>query len=194
MDLEKEDHTFGNRFDDPEGLYRVLYASSQRIGCFVETLARFRVDVDMIADLAMMENSEDDFTPFGAVRRDWVKERAIGSADVHGEYADIYALGWVARLRTVLASTALKLGMKDIDLSTLESAEPRILTQKAGREAYAQGFDGVYYHSRYGHQIENWAIFELEGFPLANTQSRAITENDPDLIEAMRILGLEFVG
>jgi predicted NUDIX family NTP pyrophosphohydrolase len=34
----KEDRTFGNRFDDPAGVYRVLYASSQRLGCFIETL------------------------------------------------------------------------------------------------------------------------------------------------------------
>lgn len=34
------DGTFGNRFDDPDATYRVLYASSQRLGCFVETLAR----------------------------------------------------------------------------------------------------------------------------------------------------------
>jgi hypothetical protein len=27
----KEDRTFGNRFDDPAGVYRVLYASSQRL-------------------------------------------------------------------------------------------------------------------------------------------------------------------
>jgi hypothetical protein len=39
----KEDRTFGNRFDDPMGVYRVLYVSSQRLGCFIETLARFRV-------------------------------------------------------------------------------------------------------------------------------------------------------
>src|SRR5215469_13440951 len=39
----KEDGTFGNRFDDPMGVYRVLYACSQRLGCFIETLARFRV-------------------------------------------------------------------------------------------------------------------------------------------------------
>jgi len=36
------DGTFGNRFDDPEGYYRVLYASSQKLSCFIETLARFR--------------------------------------------------------------------------------------------------------------------------------------------------------
>jgi hypothetical protein len=33
------DGTFGNRYDDPQGEYRVLYASSQRIGPFLETLA-----------------------------------------------------------------------------------------------------------------------------------------------------------
>jgi hypothetical protein len=42
------DGTFGNRFDDPEGMYRVLYASSQRLGCFLETLARFRVDLKLL--------------------------------------------------------------------------------------------------------------------------------------------------
>jgi hypothetical protein len=68
----KEDGTFGNRFDDPMGVYRVLYASSQRLGCFIETLARFRVDVSFVADLALMENGEDDFTAFGTVRRAWL--------------------------------------------------------------------------------------------------------------------------
>ena len=32
----KEDGTFGNRFDDPMRVYRVLYASSQRLGCFID--------------------------------------------------------------------------------------------------------------------------------------------------------------
>ena len=81
-------------------VYRVLYASSQRLGCFIETLARFRVDVSFVADLALMENGEDDFTAFGTVRRAWLKGRCIGSASVEGEYADVYALGWVSHLRS----------------------------------------------------------------------------------------------
>ncbi|MQA00994.1 MAG: RES domain-containing protein [Dehalococcoidia bacterium] len=35
------DGTFGNRWDDPDGAYRVLYASSSRFGALLETLARF---------------------------------------------------------------------------------------------------------------------------------------------------------
>ena len=35
------DGTFGNRFDDPEGYYRVIYASSQKLSCFLETQPAF---------------------------------------------------------------------------------------------------------------------------------------------------------
>jgi hypothetical protein len=61
------------------------YASAQRLGCFIETLARFRVDVSFLADLALMENGEDDFTALGTVRRAWIKGRCIGTANVEGE-------------------------------------------------------------------------------------------------------------
>jgi hypothetical protein len=51
------DGTFGNRFDDPDATYRVLYASSQRLGCFVETLARFRIDPTLLAELPQIEGA-----------------------------------------------------------------------------------------------------------------------------------------
>jgi RES domain len=38
------DGTFGNRFDDPDADYRVLYASTQRQATIRECLARFRPD------------------------------------------------------------------------------------------------------------------------------------------------------
>jgi hypothetical protein len=152
------------------------------------------VDVSFVADLALMENGEDDFTAFGTVRRAWIKGRCIGSADAEGEYADIYALGWVSHLRTALAGIAVKLGMKDFDLSSLEPAEPRVLTQQAGRIAFELGCAGIFYHSRYGHSIENWAIFEdwtmPERFPIHHPKSRKVAEDDPDLMEAMKLLGL----
>src|SRR5258707_2536685 len=51
--------TFGNRFDDPDGTYRVLYASSERLGCYLETLARFRVDLTLYAELSQIEGSNE---------------------------------------------------------------------------------------------------------------------------------------
>ncbi len=178
-------------------VYRVLYASSQRLGCFIETLARFRVDVSFLADLALMENGDDDFTAVGTVGRAWIKGRCIGAAHFEGEYADIYALGWISHLRTALAGIAVSLGLEDIDLSSLERAEPRRLTQEAGRYAFELGYAGVNYHSRYGHSIENWAIFEdwtiPNRFPTHRPWSRKVEEDDQDLLEALRILGLFLV-
>jgi hypothetical protein len=80
--------TFGNRFDDPEGMYRVLYASSQRVGCFLETLARFRVDLKLRAELAEIEG-EDDYCPLGEVPLEWIEKRMMGVATASGEDADI---------------------------------------------------------------------------------------------------------
>ena len=53
------DGTFGNRWDDPEGAYRVLYASSTRFGALLETLARFRPDLAVIAGLSEIEGRDD---------------------------------------------------------------------------------------------------------------------------------------
>ena len=55
------DGTFGNRFDDPDATYRVLYASSQKLGCFLETLARFRLDPKLMAELAEIDGDDDHF-------------------------------------------------------------------------------------------------------------------------------------
>lgn len=77
---------------------------------------------------------------------------------------------------------------------SLWRAEPRLLTQWAGRIAFELGYAGAFYHSRYGHSIENWAIFEdwtmSEPFPIHQPNSRKVSDDDPDLLEALRILGL----
>ena len=185
--LAQSDGTFGNRFDDPDGYYRVLYASSQRLACFIETLARFRPDLSLLAELDEIEG-DNDFLPTGTLPREWLVGRMMGKATLNGIFADIYAAAWVSHLRRTLASEALRLGIRDIDLSALETAEPRRLTQLASRQAYRMNFAGVFYRSRYGHSLENWAIFEP--FPLENPQSENLSENDPDFLEALRIHGI----
>ena len=52
----REDGTFGNRYDDPDGQYRVLYASTERRTAFRECLAQFRPDLAVLA----AEIKEDD--------------------------------------------------------------------------------------------------------------------------------------
>jgi RES domain len=181
------DGTFGNRFDDPEGYYRVLYAASQRVSCFIETLARFRLDLTLLAELQEIDGP-DDFFPLGEVPSEWCNERLIGTASADGNYADIYASDWIAFLRKKLAAECLRLGIRDLDASVLQRDVPRRITQLASLAVYELGLPGIYYRSRYGHDLENWAFFEP--FKIISTSSDRISSNDVDLLEALKILGL----
>ena len=184
-----KDGTFGNRFDDPESEYRVLYASSQQVSCFVETLARFRPDLALIEELRDIKG-EDDYLPVGEVPATWCSNRVIGSASAQGGYADICGAEWIAALRRKLGSECLRLGFPDLDAVALQTPSPRILTQLASRVVYDMGLAGVYFRSRYGHDLENWALFEP--CRLRDVQSKGFTRDHPALAEALRILGLRF--
>jgi RES domain len=183
------DGTFGNRFDDPEGLYRVLYASSQRLGCFLETLGRFRVDPKLLAELAEVEG-EDDYSPLGEVPLKWLEKRMMGVATASGEYVDICSSEWISRLRVALASHLVRFGTEDLDASVLQMTAPRGLTQLASRVVFSEGIAGIYYRSKYGHDVENWALFEP--FQIAVKDPQSVRVDDPDLQHALQLHGLKF--
>jgi hypothetical protein len=105
--------TFGNRFDDPPGYYRVLCLELQ---CFVEIPARFRPDLSLLAELEGIAG-EDDHVPLGHVPPEWCDARLIGTCTAQGNYADINAAYWVSRLRQTLASECLKFGLQDLDVA-----------------------------------------------------------------------------
>ena len=185
----QSDGTFGNRWDDPTGYYRVLYASSQRLSCFVETLARFRHDLSLLAELEEIAG-ENDYVPVGHVPREWRDTRLLGTCIAQGNYADIYAARWVGHLRQTLASECMKLGLEDLDVSVLQQGKPRRLTQLSSLEVYKAGLNGIYYRSRYGHDLENWALFEPFQIRVIG-DAVAICLGDPDLLAACEILGLQ---
>ena len=186
-------HTFGNRFDDPAGEYRVLYASSQLLSCYVETLARFRPDPKLKEELAAI-SGEDDFQPIGYISTDWFKDRYIGRARVKGRYADLYTAEWVSQLLPHLQPECIKLGLPEFDLSVLMQAQKRIITQMASNYINELGsFHGIYYASRYGNNLENWALFEFKA-DIHPTEAREVSSDDPILVEALDILRLQVPG
>jgi len=66
------------------------------------------------------------------------------------------------------------------------SVSPRFLWECLIRA----GLDGIYYRSRYGHDLENWALFE----PFKISSPKVPLEfrpDDLDLQEACRLLGLK---
>ncbi len=181
------DGTFGNRFDDPEGYYRVLYAATQKLSCYLETLARFRADLSLLAELNEIEG-ENDFLLLGTVPHEWCDERLLGFAHADGDYADIYTSGWILLLRHRLAGAWVRLGVSDLDASVLQQHAPRRITQLASLEARRRNFDGIYYRSRFGHDLENWALFEP--FKISQEGAEGIAPDDATFLQALQMLGL----
>jgi hypothetical protein len=195
-----EDGTFGNRFDDPAGEYRVLYASSQRVGTFLETLARYRSDPAIVAAYEEIASEEDDLERYptispGVVPAGWCSNRSIGRARHDGPFADIGQSSAVAHLRAALASRLVHYGLDDLDAGDLRRRAPRAFTQEISRYVFERGVAedgepllGIRYLSRLGDDIENWAIFE-DSEPYDKV-SEEIDRDDPDLLAALGTLDL----
>ena len=139
-----EDGTFGNRYDDPAGEYRVLYACSQRVGAFVETLARYRVDPEILAANAQITVDPDDEEAFptiapGVVPRDWRDTRRIGTARHPGPFAAVGHADSIAHLRIALADQLADFELDDLDGGDLRRRAPRALTQRISRYVFDHG-------------------------------------------------------
>jgi hypothetical protein len=193
----QEDGTFGNRWDDPDGQYRVLYASTQRLGTFIETLARFRPDPAVAAELASMEDADDGLVMApGQVPKSWLDKRRIGAAQVDGEFADVGHSEWLVWLHRRFAGMLIRLGIRELDASALRSAA-RPLTQAISRRIYEltiegeRRFAGIAYLSRLGDEFQNWAIFEPAA--ISADIPGNIQTSDVDLAIAMQRFGLVLV-
>jgi hypothetical protein len=195
-----EDGTFGNRYDDPRGEYRVLYACSQRIGAFIETLARYRVDPVIVAaydELVVDPDDADAFPtiPPGVVPSRWCETRKIGTARHSGPFADVGQSSSLAHLRVALAGRLVHYGFDDLDAGDVRRRVPRALTQELSRYVFEHGVTedgeallGIRYLSRLGDELENWAIFE--GSEPYDAVSNDIAPDDAALVAALAILDL----
>ncbi len=194
--LVGDDGTFGNRFDDAEGRFRVLYASSTPLGCFIETLARYRKPLEveeLRSQFDEIENVEGETIPFARVPGSWLERRFLGKANFQGgRFADIYSAEWLAYLRPRFEPgwrTLRRSGeaQQEFDVAVLLSQQRRI-TQETATIAQHLGFDGIYYQSRLGTDLENWALFEP--FALEMEAHVALCVEDGNLQVALRLLNL----
>jgi hypothetical protein len=195
-----DDLTFGNRYDDPRGQYRVLYANERRRGAFAETLARFRADLAIVAEYEHIETdpADDAFAPAlppGVVPVEWLDDRVIGTATHQGWFADVGHSDSVAHLRTALAGRVLHYGFDDLDAGDLRRRAPRALTQEISRHLFEHGRDaagepvaGLRYLSRLGDDLANWAIFEPN--EPSDRESGPIDHGDADLHAVLALFGL----
>jgi hypothetical protein len=184
---------FQERFDDPQRKYFVLYASSQRLGCFLECLAYFRVEPDKPGFEDLQEKFGDSF-PAGAVPPSWFPDRFIQTAKVTGAFADVAGSSWIATLLKEFPDY-LRQGSTYpwIDQSTIYQDKFRAITQWISRTVFerSETFAGLYYSSKLGSDFSNWAIFEERASISALGPLHAVTENDIDLLKACSSLDLK---
>lgn len=154
----------------------------------METLARFRVDPKLAAELAAIEGS-DDFYPLGEVPLEWLSLRTIGVARLNGTFAEVCSAEWISRLQVKMTPHLASFGLKNFDASTIQSSSKREVTQMISRFVYESGADGIAYPSKYGHDLKNWAIFEP--FRIQIQDPEPITMDDPDLMKSLTLLHLK---
>ena len=192
------DGTFGNRWDDCAGEYRVLYASSTRYGALLETLARFRPDLAIVAGLGEIEG-EADALAAGVVPPEWFEHRLIGVADLAGTFADIGAAHSLGLVRSKLAARAIHYGLMDVDAGAVRLTAPRGFTQEVSRLVYesrskeGRPIAGIRYRSRFDDGTYNWAVFEslpedLE--PIRALGVEPLLPDTPEVTRALTALGL----
>ncbi len=193
-----EDGTFGSRFDDPRGEYRVLYASSRREGAFAETLARFRIDLHVAAELEAIEGDPEDAdypepVAGGVVPIEWLETRVLGTAQHDGGFVDLGHSDSLAHLRSALSDRVLHHGLDDLDAGDVRRRAPRRLTQEISRYLFEHEGDaiaGVRYSSRLGDELVNWAMFEPNRPSAA--KSAAIDRDDEALRAVFERFGLRW--
>ena len=179
------------RFDDPMRRFRTLYAAEQRLGCFVESLARYRPSPRVLAELRNVTGAPDH-TLLPVVPSDWWVRRCVGRfhLDPGQKWLDLRVLGSREALRVELADTLLRLDLPDLDVSSVRSLN-RDLTRAIARWAYEHSYNGVAYTSRFDDGLDCWALFEGASLRPAGPPE-VILPDDPDLRETLRLFNLSF--
>jgi hypothetical protein len=194
-----------NRFDDPDGQFRVRYAASTRRGAFAEVLAGFRLHGPVEARLAAVTDTtagEEQLAPAGTVPARLLARLRIarmGARSVDTWFVDVATvetqtvLGATPAVAAALADSGL--GTPDrpaqLDAGTIALAGPvgRRITQTVARTVFTDtNAGGLRYTSRVDAFEECWAIFDTVAVWV--TESQPVDLEDPDLTAACTALGL----
>lgn len=202
--------TFDNRFDDPRGRvglseanrFRMFYCATERVAAFAETLADFQMGLQDLGVLINTKVSNPSPVLQGTIRPGLFSAKRIADTELNPNlrFVDLDSVQTLQTLRCVprLARTAKRLGLDDIDRSTIALADRyRRLTQEIACFLYGVGdengnsFDGLRYVSRLGGEWECWALFDkrVHG-KMEPSTPREISLNDTDLVKALDLLNI----
>jgi len=172
---------------------RVLYVAEQRLACFVETLAKWRPRLDLLARLGALPTGDvrDERLrdAAGMIPNTWHLDRRMATLRLLAgqRWLDLREHQTRETLRLRLARRLRSLGYADLELGDAMGRDRR-LTKSIAQFAVTEGFQGIAYKSRFDHAFDCWALFE--GAEFRQLADEPIAPDDPDLIEAARRLGL----
>lgn len=183
----------GNRFDVPGA--GVLYAATAPAGSFAETLARFRPSTDLL--LKMKDLPDDGLGLPGDVDSSWRSLRRLKSVRLVEplKFVDVDHPSTHTFLTEHAASELLGVGVKNLDVAILRSADRRI-TRAIAAWIYSNVdehdrslYSGIRYASRLG-DYECWAIFD--GTEVQLDDEVRLEDGHPDLETVAQTFGLRF--
>lgn len=184
----------GNRFDVPGG--GTLYACTDPLGCYYETLSRFRVTMPGRNNPAAQAAARDsDLMLPGQIPRGWRETRSKYEILLEEPlpFVDVEHEGTRAFLANEIPETLDRCGAPELDISDIRG-QNRALTRAIAHWAYLQTNDqgefeysGIRYQSRHD-SSECWAIFD--GTPLRTIRQEPIELDDADLVRASDLWGL----
>ena len=185
----------GNRFDSPVASYGVLYFGGDLETCFAETLARFRPDVKVIAEI-QNEWKDRNFVELGSVPADWRFQRVAVRVSMAGSlpFLDLESADSLEYLRVALAGQLVALGHTDFDMGVVCGTDRRV-TRLVSQWTYDEVdgdemavYGGIRYMSRVAPEYECWAAFE--DCSIEVLEERGIPEEDPYLKKIANRYGL----
>lgn len=184
----------GNRFDVPGG--GVLYACSQPLGCFYETLSRFRVALPSRSNPAAEAAALDSgMMPPGLIPREWRENRSKFEIAVEDPlpFLDVEHEQTRAFLTHEIPDTLERCGAPELDISDIRGSN-RKLTRAIARWAYLHSnelgevrYSGIRYESRHD-SSECWAIFD--GTRTKTIRQEPIGRDDIDLSRTAELWNL----
>ncbi|WP_182347800.1 RES domain-containing protein [Tomitella gaofuii] len=199
-----ENGRFTGRWDDPDGNWRTVYSGDTVLACLLEVLAFARHDPRTSDGLDQIDEDPRDAAEYpttvasGELPQNWCTPRMRTTATIEGCYVAPGDAESLPTLRERFLTTALRLGLDDVDAAAVRDSRPRELTQAMAAWFYeltaenGEPVAGVHFQSRHGDGLGLWAIFERPGDEPVSARVHVLAREplsprDAELAEAMRI-------
>jgi len=182
--------SWANRFDDPARRFRTLYCARERRTALRETLADFRPNTKVLAELRRLRLDSDELRP-APVPLDWRDKRLLAPARIHfrsGELVDLDDSSVRGELEREHADLLERHAMDHLDIAQIRSRD-REVTQRIARALYDRGAAGIAFGSNLN-DLPCFALFEARCQLNPDGEPEPLTASFPDLLAVCQEFGL----